>query len=960
MSFRLLGQVEARVDGERLDIGHARQCCVLACLLVDVNRAVSADHLIDRVWADEPPHRARNALAAYVSRLRHSLNGVAGVQITRGPVGYTLNADADTIDIHRFRTLAARARASDDATESARTFDDALALWRGEPIASIDTPWINETRTSLEAERLSVMLDRNDAALRAGRHAELVTELAAAVQAHPLDERFAGQLMLAQSRCGRQADALDTYRKMRARLVDELGIDPSPVLQAVHQEVLAGSSAPRPSIHGVGPSAPVAQSVRRGTRFVGRTEVLARIIAALDAGSALTLTGVGGVGKTRLAFEALDRVRTEYPDGVWSCELAPLSGGSEVDQAVAVALGLAHGHKLNPVDAVVGHLRTRRVLLLIDNCEHVLDDAAALVNRITAECAGVAVLVTSREPLGIGGEQLLPVDPMPLREAQELFAERARSVRPDFDLEAEPIGAVAEICRRLDGVPLAIELAAARLRMMSSLDVARRLDRLRLLSGGPRGSHPRQQSVTATIDWSYQLLSQREQELFSRLSVFAGTFDLEAAHGVCADESDDEDDTLELLTDLVDKSMVTVHSGNFASRYSLLQTLRAYGRDRLQQGSIRHQFEVRHARYFADLFERGAIAIRGPEEQQWIDRMAPTAGTTYTAPDFDNLRTAAGKALEDDVALALRFIVTLPELVHLRVGYHAMDWMEQVIFAADRGHPLYPAAVGVGARGAWVLGQPERVRKLAELAEGRRPPDGTSYLAYPADAVADQILVEGDAAGALGHYEAELELARKGTDLARRVWVLYNLTIAHDFLGAPENGIAAAEEAMRVVGPARCPSMTAMALNATGRALKSTDHIAALAAFEKAIVLATPVQNNFMTGIGRMEMAAVTVAHGDPAVAARMLLDVNDHWSQAGPGPISQHWHAFRYIRDLLFRVGADEDAATLQRAIPVAGFEGDAAGSVHPVGPPTDAVPPPLAGPEALAFATAALQRCL
>ncbi|MCP9276211.1 BTAD domain-containing putative transcriptional regulator [Mycolicibacterium arenosum] len=955
VSFQLLGEIEARVDGERLVIGHARQACVLACLLVDVNRPVPTDQLIDRVWADEPPHRARNALAAYVSRLRQSLRDLDGVGIIRGSVGYTLTADADAVDLHRFRALALTARAHSDAGEAARTFDEALALWRGEPLAGIDTPWINETRNSIEAERLSVILDRNDAALRAGMHTELVAELVTGLQAHPLDERLAGQLMLAQSRCGRQADALETYRQMRERLVDELGIEPSPTLRAVHQEVLAGSQPPERRVPA---NIPAPQLIsRRGARFVGRTEVLPRITAALESGTALTLTGVGGVGKTRLAFEAADRVQDDYPDGVWSCELAPVSDGAAVSEAVAVALGLAHGRKLAPIEAVLGHLRTRRVLLLIDNCEHVLDDAAALVDRITTECGGVSVLATSREPLGIGLERLLPVEPMPLHEAEQLFAERARGVRPDFDLEAEPIGAVAEICRRLDGVPLAIELAAARLRAMSSLDVARRLDRLRLLTGGARGSHPRQHSVAATIDWSYRLLADREQALFARLSVFAGTFDLEAAHGVCADDGDDEDDTLELLTSLIDKSMVSVFRHAAFTRYALLETLRAYGRERLEERGQDRVYASRHARYFAELFERGSLEVRGPGEQRWIDRMAPTAGTTFTAPDFDNLRTAVGKAMAgDDMDLALRIVVTLPELVHLRVGYHSMDWVERVISLADHDHPLFPAAVGVAARGAWVLGQWTRVREFAELAACRRPPAGTQYLAYPDDSVADMILVEGDAAGALAHYETELRRLQGTGELAREVWVLYNITIGHDFLGAPEDGIPAAEKALRLALPGGSPSTTAMALNAMGRALKSTDHVQALDHLSRAIALATPVQNNFMTGIGRMETAAVHAARGRPAVAARMLREVNDHWSQAGPGPISQHWHAFRYTRDLLYRVGADDDAATLQRAMSSAGYHGGGAAASGGL----DTGQSSLSGPETLAFADACLRRLL
>ena len=242
--FGLLGDVEVWLDGQRLDVGHARQRCVLVALLVDVNHAVAADQLIDRVWANETPYKSRNALAAYVSRLRQSLAGADEVAIVRSPGGYTLQADPMAVDLHRFRRSVEAARALSDPTEAAATFDTALKLWRGEPFTALDTPWTNDVRDSLLLERFSAMLDRNDAALRAGRHTELLGDLTAAVQTNSLDERLAGQLMLAQYRSGRQAEALETYRKTRDRLVDELGVDPSPLLQSVHQQILDGEAAP--------------------------------------------------------------------------------------------------------------------------------------------------------------------------------------------------------------------------------------------------------------------------------------------------------------------------------------------------------------------------------------------------------------------------------------------------------------------------------------------------------------------------------------------------------------------------------------------------------------------------------------------------------------------------------------------------------------------------------------------
>jgi len=934
VEFRLLGEVEARGDGRRLEIGHARQRCVLASLLVDVNRPVSVDQLIDRVWADEPPRQVRNALAGYLSRLRQVLGNAGDVQISRGPAGYTLTADALSIDLHLFRHLAAEARASADPLESTTLYRRALELWRGEPFAVLDTPWVNEVRNALEAERLSVVLDRNDAALRAGRHTELLDELVTALQTHPLDERLAAQLMLAQYRSGRQTDALDTYRQMRDRLIDELGIEPSPPLREVHQHILESDGAevvsvptrreptPKPENRSASTNLP-----RRASRFIGREQEVLGVNDALEQGPLVTLIGVGGVGKTTLALEVAERNQHRFADGVWFCELAPLGDGAAVVHTVAATLLLHEKQGLGIEGTVVDFLRARKLLLVVDNCEHVLDASAQLVDRITRECPHVSVLATSREALATSGERIFPVPPLPQEAAAELFAERAKASRPDFDPDNEPVGAVAEICRRLDGIPLAIELAAARMRMMSSLDVARRLDRLRLLSGGARGAHPRQQSVAATIDWSYRLLAEDEQALFERLSVFAGGFDLEAAHGVCADEDATEDDTLELLAGLVDKSMVVVRGGIDATRYDILETLRAYGRDRLREKDIHDLRAGRHATYFTELFERAAAGVRGADEQAWIELMAPKARTMLTAPDYDNVRTAFEHAMAvGDDGLALRLVTSLPELVHLRIGYGSVGWADRAVAHAEPSHPLFPAVVGVAARGAWVLGEFSHARSLAALAQGRVPEPGTSYAAYPADVLVDVGLHEGDAETALAHYDGDAVRARAGDDPFRLLFMLYNLTICHEALGTPDAGLPAAHEAMHVAEATANPTARAMARCALGRVLKESEPDRALTLFDQAAELAEPVQNNWLLGIAWTEAAAIRAVHGEPAATAKMFIEVFDLWESGVPGAGVLQLITLRYVIPLLVRLGANEEAAALQRSLDGDGMTGKAA----------------------------------
>ncbi|AFM18258.1 putative ATPase [Mycolicibacterium chubuense NBB4] len=915
-AFRILGEIEALVDGQPLDVGHARQRCVLACLLVDVNRPVPAHELIERIWADAPPYKARNALAAYISRLRHLLGAAGAARIVRGPNGYALDTDPRSVDLCEFRDLVSRARCAANADTATGLFDEALGLWRATPLATLATPWADEVRRSLETDRMRALLDRNDAALAAGRHAELLGDLAMMLRSQPLDERVAGQLMLAQFRSGRQADALDTYRTMRGRLVDELGVDPSPALQSVYHQILDGDPArPAPSPH------PHAGIPKRATRLIGRQQDIAHVSAALAEGPVVTLTGVGGVGKTRLAFETADRALADRAGGAWVCEFSPLGDGAAVGQAVAHALAVQRSRGQEFDDAVLDYLRPLGLLLVLDNCEHVLADAARLVERIARECPHVTVLATSREPLGVEGERVLPVQPLSEDHAAELFTERARASRPDFDPEREPVGAVAEICRRLDGVPLAIELAAARMRAMSSLDVARRLDRLRLLSGGSRGAHPRQQSVTATIDWSYRLLSPAEQQLFARLSVFAGGFDLEAVREVCVDEATGEDDVLDLVTGLVDKSMVTVRSGAGATRYSVLHTLRSYGRQRLEEDGSAEDVAARHARHYVELIERAAAGMRGPDEAAWVERITPRAGTTYAAPDFDNLRSAYEFAMaRHDMDLVLRLVTSLPD-VHLRIGYHSIDWVERAVTTADPDHPLYPAAVGTIARAAWVLGEFSHACELAGLAGGRAPRAGASYIAHPSDVVADAALYEGDARSALTYYRRLLANPHDVADPLRLALIVDRITFCHRRLGTSEDDlIRLVEDAVGAADDTANPSARSLARCSLGRAVAEADPDRAMRVLREAAELATSVENNWLIGMARMEMAVIRATRGDLADAARSFVDVLDHWERGGPGIIAQQWDTLGHVVALLRRSGDAGSAAALRRVMTTRG----------------------------------------
>lgn len=913
VEFRLLGDVEVCVDGQRLDIGHARRQCVLVALLVDVNHAVSPEQLVDRVWSDRPPRRARNSLAGYVSRLRSLLTDIDGVTISRGPSGYVLGADALSVDLHRFRDLAARARASADPVEATGLFDQALGVWSGEPFMFLDTPWVNEVRSAVRAERFAVELDRNDVGLRAGRHGELLVELTASHAAHPLDERLAGQVMLAQYRCGRQADALETYRRTRLRLVEELGVEPSPALARVHQQILAGEARHRtePAVAvDVVPVRPVVCDrphsglLRRATSFVGHEQELAQTAAALRVGPLVTLVGVGGVGKTRLAWEVARRDQQRFADGVWLCELGPLEHGEAVGHAVAAALRLRQQHGMGVEESVIEYLRSRSALLVLDNCEHVVEAAAGLAERIVGQCPGVSVLATSRQGLGVEGEQMVAIAPLSVEDATRLFVDRARAGVPGFGAEGQSAGVVAEICRRVDCLPLGVELAAARMRVMSAADVVRRLDRLGFLRGAMRGALPRQQSLVATIDWSYRLLTEAEQAFFAQLSVFAGSFDLAAAHVVCA--GGDEDDTLDVLAGLVDKSMVVVRNVTDRTRYAVLETLRAYGRERLQESGTEQQLTIRHAEYFTDLAERAGAGVETAEEREWIERVLP---------DYDNLRTAFERAMSDhNIDLALRLVAACAEIFGIRVGYEVFRWAERVAAAADSDHPLYPAVVGTAARGAWARGEYATARNLAELAGGRVPGPGTSRIAYPGDVLADLDLFEDKAEQVLNYWDEQVAVARQGSNPIRLGQTLSTGAVLHGVLGGDfDPYLPAAREGVEIAETTGNPTARSTAYFGLAFLLKRSEPGRALALFDEAASLAGDVQNFWWYGIALMEAAATRAVHGDPVAAAQLFDDVLDHWDRVGDW--TELWISLRYVTRLLARLGAEEDVAFLHWA---------------------------------------------
>ena len=649
MEYRLLGELEVvGDDGVELSVRGVKQRALLLTLLVRANETVPADRLADELWGEDVPAGGANALQAQVSTLRRTL-GPAGASIVTGQGGYRLEIEDGQVDAHRFEALAVEGQAAlaeGRTAVAAERLDTALGLWRGPALdGSADDGKLRREADRLDELRWSVREDRLDAQLQQGRDAELVPELQALVAEAPLRERLHAFLMLALYRAGRQAEALRAYSDARTLLGEELGLDPGPELVALESAILAQDPSllvdrPAPTVARRSNLTPTLSS------FIGRGEHLAALTELVDGHRLVTVVGPGGAGKTRLAQEVgLER---QAEADVWLVELAAVTDPTAVDAALATTLGMSESvagtgeeRRDAALDRLADHLGDRPTLVILDNCEHVVGEAATAAEHLLRACPGLRVLATSREALGIGGETIWAVPPLSTDDAIQLFAERAEAVG-GLVPEGDDHGAMADLCARLDGMPLAIELAAARSRSLPVEQLATRLDdRFRLLTGGARTALPRQQTLRAVVEWSYDLLFRDEQEVFDRFSVFAGGCSLDAAEAVCAGGSVEVEDVADVLARLVDKSLIVVERRDGLARYDQLQTLALYGRERLAASDDAAATRDRHAAHFRELGRQGVGALHGANQRAWLSE---------ARREIPNLRVALAWYVDHDDA----------------------------------------------------------------------------------------------------------------------------------------------------------------------------------------------------------------------------------------------------------------------------------------------------------------------
>jgi predicted ATPase/DNA-binding SARP family transcriptional activator len=878
VKFRLLGRLEVDADGVDLAPVRPQRRALLALLLLRAGEVVAVDALVEGVWGPRAPETARKALHGHISALRKQL-GAERIE-TRRP-GYRLQlGEDDELDVQRFEQSVTAARMEGAAARS-RKLREALALFRGEPLSDFCyEEFAKAEAVRLQELRLTVVEEQIEAELELGRHADVVPELEQLVVDHPLRERMRAQLMLALYRAGRQADALQAFREARARFVDELGIEPSTALRQLERQILNHDLelAPPGDIAPDGKPATARTNLPvQSTPFIGREREIEEVTHLLLRSDVrlVTLTGTGGTGKTRVALQTAGALLDTFADGVVFVGLAPLQDPDLVLTTAAQALGIGSTSRDTLARDLARALRNRELLLVFDNFEHLLP-AAPSVADVVARAPGVKLLVTSRAPLRLSAEHVYPVSPLAtpsladsedadllLRcESVALFEARAQAVQPHFAVTSANAGAVAEVCRALDGLPLAIELAAARTSTLPAEAMRRRLDhRLELLVGGVQDAPERQRTLRATIDWSYGLLEPAEQRLFTRLAVFAGGCTIEAAHRVCGDELE----VVDALASLTEKGLTRVEGSDEEPRFTMLETIREYAVDLLERSGEVEDIQRRHAEYCFALVERAAPTLKSAGDPVAI--MA----------DFENLR-AALRWLEasGDTVDALRLVASLRDFwVHWMHFPEGRTWSAAALAkTVDVRSPVRVKALGGAGWLAAAAGDLEEAESLAqqslELARELGDLEGIGYALHVLGNVA---LSRGDAAEAVELYEESAQYWRQLGAKRFLSRTLRNIGLAAYSSGDFAQSRAMLEESLALAREARDPGtlvnhgLTELALLEVAAGRPSE----ALPFLRESLERADAIMEKRTIAWDLTALAAVATGRGEAATAARLL-----------------------------------------------------------------------------------------
>ena len=812
---------------------------------------VTVDEAVDALWGARPPPTARNAVQGHVATLRKLLGRD---RITTHESGYTLRLEEDELDLHRFERLLSDVRGRPPQKQS-DLLAEALGLFRGAPLQDFCyDDFARAEAARIEELRLRALELKIDAELALGRHDDVVPQLERLIAEEPLRERFRAQLMLALYRAGRQAEALKTYQHARLALVDELGIEPGPELQQLERQILNQD----PGL--ATPSAMVAAArlPTPPTPLIGRERELAeaRRLLLRDDVRLLTLTGAGGTGKTRLALEVARNAAARFPDGVFFVPLASLADPKLVVPTLARALGVGESEGTPPGELIADRIADRPTLVLLDNFEHVVAGASE-VGTLLSAAAGLKLLATSREPLRLYGEHLYRVPPLENAAATALFYDRAEAVGAIVDRGGAELAAVGEICQRLDGLPLAVELAAARADILPLEALLTRLgERLELLTNGPVDQPPRLQALRQTLDWSAELLTPEERDLFARLSVFAGGWTLEAAEAVCGNN------VVERLAALVDKSLVQLPSGDAEPRQAMLETIREYAWELLEHACAADEPARRHVEYFLTLAEQAEPHLRGAPGP-WLDRLEL---------DEDNLRAALDRLeARGEAPLLQRLAGALWRFWYLRgrLG-EGRRRLEQALAADEAATPARAKALIGATVMAANTGEEAAATARAEEALAVADALGDRWSAAYATFMLGNLAPDRLRACAL--YDESIRAFRALGDEHSALLTSRHLAFAYEALGDPAEARALHEQNLARARSTGNQRMEASSLGVLADYTMDEERVDdAIALLRRSLRIHRELGDVLDTGVDLCRLSAALAAAGDAATAARLL-----------------------------------------------------------------------------------------
>jgi predicted ATPase/DNA-binding SARP family transcriptional activator len=893
MRIGVLGPLEVVDDGVPVALHSWRRRLLLA-VLVAGSHTVHRDELVEALWPDRPPSDPAAALHSHVSRLRRQL-AAASSWIETTPTGYRFVGPDDRLDRARFEQLLDRARDEGDPAAALGLLDTALGLWRGRAFGDLaDRPVVAMEAMRLEELRTAAVEHRAETLLEVGRASEAASVMQAVAREQTMRERPVAILMRALAQDGRHADALDAFDRFRRSLDAQLGLEPSPSLRAVQRAVLRhdGSTDRAPTVG------------LPGNSFVGRDAEVVRVTWLLDRSRLVTLTGPGGVGKTRLALHAAAEVTERYPDGIHVCELARVSAPRDVTAAVASTLQVDEQADRPLVERVVEVLRPRRALLLLDNCEHVLAAAGEFVTAILRSTPRIDVLVTSRERLGVEGEQRVPIGPLaipawddPDSASVALFRDRARAARPEAELPPEDVATVAELCRRLDGLPLAIELAAAQAVWRSPSETLAAVgDHLRELSDRRR-TVPRHRSLEAVFGWSYELLDPAEQRVFERLSVFTGGWTAASAATVAGAGS-------EILAALVERSLVVAAPSGHGTRLTMLEPLRQFAAARLAERGTVERTRACHAAWAVAFAAAADTGLRGPDETAW---------RSAVDVELANLRVAQRWCLDERPDAAVSLAASLYRYRWCGASSEVSTWAEDAIARRSRSdHAEVATAYATATLGAWHRGELGRARALAESGIASVPEPGAARFAW--EALGDVETFLGAFDEAVSSFSTALRLARAAGDDHQTAIVLLDRAVANAYRGRVEAALADCDAAAPLVAAIRNPALQAWSDYANGEVRLEHAPGEALPHLRRSAATARRIGCRLIAGVAGLSAASCEARIGPPVEALAQYAQLIEHWRHDGAWNLQ--WATLRTLIELLARLGRHADAVVLHGAL--------------------------------------------